>query len=51
MTPPARFAVIRFSSLAAPDDAAAKTTELSAWMQRRCLRHAGPASLAQYNPP
>jgi hypothetical protein len=50
-TPPARFAVIRFSGLARPDDVAAKTAELSAWMQHRHLRHAGPASLAQYNPP
>ena len=49
--PPARFAVIRFSGLARPDDIAAKTAELSAWMQRRHLRHVGPASLALYNPP
>lgn len=48
---PARFAVIRFSGLASADDVAAKTTELSAWIQRRQLRRAGPASLAQYNPP
>ncbi len=49
--PPARFAVIRFSGLAQPDDVAAKIVELSEWMQRRHLRRAGPASLAQYNPP
>ncbi len=51
VTPPARFAVIRFSGLARPDDVAAKTAELSVWMRHRQLRHAGPASLAQYNPP
>lgn len=51
VTPPARFVVIRFSGLARPDDVAAKTAELSAWMQHRHLRRAGPASLAQYNPP
>jgi hypothetical protein len=50
-TPPARFATIRFSGLARPDDVAAKTAELSSWMQQRHLRQAGPASLAQYNPP
>jgi hypothetical protein len=48
---PARFAVIRFTGLARPDGVAAKTAELSAWMQHRHLRHAGPAALAQYNPP
>jgi len=51
VTPPARFVVIQFSGLARPDDVAAKTAELSAWMQQRHLRRAGPASLAQYNPP
>ena len=51
VTPPARSAVIRFSGLARPDDVAAKTAELSAWMQHRHLRRAGPISLAQYNPP
>lgn len=50
-TPPTRFAVIRFSGVAQPSDVAAKTAELSAWMGRRHLRHAGPASLAQYDPP
>jgi DNA gyrase inhibitor GyrI len=50
-TPAARFAVIRFSGLARPDDVEARTATLSAWMQRRDLRPAGPASLAQYNPP
>jgi hypothetical protein len=50
-TAPARLAVIRFSGLAWPGDVAAKTAALSAWMQRRHLHQAGPASLAQYNPP
>jgi len=48
---PARFAVVRFSGLARPDDVTAKTTELTAWIQRRSLRAEGPPSLAQYNPP
>lgn len=51
VTPPARFAVIQFSGLAQPDDVAGKTAELSEWMRRRHLLPAGPASLAQYNPP
>ena len=51
VTPPARFAVIRFSGLARPGDVTTKTAELSAWMQNRHLRDAGPPSLAQYNPP
>jgi DNA gyrase inhibitor GyrI len=51
VTPPARFAVVRFSGLARPDDVARKTAELSAWMQNRHLHDSGPASLAQYNPP
>ncbi len=51
VTPPARFAINRFSGLARPHDVAAKTAELLEWMQRRHLRRAGPASLAQYNPP
>jgi hypothetical protein len=50
-TPPARFAVIRFSGLAEPGDVAAKTGDLRAWIARRQLRATGPASLAQYNPP
>jgi hypothetical protein len=50
-TPQTRFAVIRFSGVAQPDNVAAKTAELSAWMGRRHLRPAGPASLAQYDPP
>jgi len=50
-TPPTRVAVIRFSGLARPDDVAAKTEALLAWVQHRQLRPAGPPSLAQYNPP
>lgn len=50
-TPPARFAVVRFSGVARPDIVAKKTADLSAWMEKRNLGAAGPASLAQYNPP
>jgi hypothetical protein len=50
-TPPAQFAVIRFSGVAQPSNVAAKTAELSGLMQGRHLRPAGPASLAQYDPP
>lgn len=49
--PPARFAVVRFSGIARPESVAARTAELSAWMQGRQLRDAGPPSLAQYDPP
>ena len=49
--PPTRVAVIQFSGLAQPDDVAARTADLSAWMLRRHLQEAGPASLAQYDPP
>lgn len=51
LAPPARFAVVRFSGLADPDDVAAKTAELEGWMRHRHLRMAGPASLSQYDPP
>lgn len=50
-TPPTRFAVVRFSGVARTDLVATKTAELSAWMDKRRLDAAGPASLAQYNPP
>ena len=50
-TPPERFAVIRFSGLANPHDAEAKTVALSAWIQARRLKPTGPAALAQYDPP
>lgn len=49
--PPARFAVLRFSGLAQPDDVAARTAELAAMVQAKGLRVLGPSSLAQYNPP
>ncbi len=51
VAPSARFAVVRFSGLARPGDVTTKTAELSAWLRNRQLRDAGPASLAQYNPP
>jgi hypothetical protein len=51
LAPATRFAVIQFSGLARPDDVAAKTAELSTWIQNRRLRREGPPSLAQYNPP
>jgi hypothetical protein len=49
--PPARFAVLRFSGLAQPDDVAARTAELAALVQAKGLRVLGPSSLSQYNPP
>ena len=49
--PPACVAVIQFSGLARPDDVAAKTVELIAWIKSHHLHAKGPASLAQYNPP
>lgn len=48
---PARFAVLRFSGLAQPEDVAAKTDELLARVKSHHLRAIGPAALAQYNPP
>ncbi|MGO3932414.1 heme-binding protein [Rhodopseudomonas pseudopalustris] len=51
INPPARFAVVRFSGLARPDDVIAKTAELRIWIQQLRLREAGSPSLAQYNPP
>ena len=50
-TKPARFAVLRFSGLARPDDVRQRSAELLAWTKARKLRIAGPVSLAQYNPP
>jgi hypothetical protein len=49
--PPDELAVIRFSGVARPRNVAAKTAELSTWIQSRHLRQSGPAALAQYNPP
>lgn len=50
-TEPARFAVLRFSGLAKPDDVQAKSNELLAWVTSHGLHATGPVSLAQYNPP
>ena len=50
-TEPARFAVLRFSGLAKPDDVRERSAELLDWAKARKLRVAGPVSLAQYNPP
>ena len=47
VTLPARFAVIPFSGLTGPDEAAAKTAELSAWMQHRLF--AMPVPLLSLN--
>jgi len=51
LAPAARVAVIRFSGLAQPDNVAAKTLELAAWMKRNHLCGVGPTSLSQYDPP
>ena len=48
---PARFAVLRFSGLARPDDVEAKSNELLAQVTSHRLRAVGSVSLAQYNPP
>ena len=50
-TEPARFAVLRFSGLAKPDDVQIKSNELLAWVTSQGLHATGPVSLAQYNPP
>jgi hypothetical protein len=50
-TPPARFAVVRFSGVAGAANVQAKTADLTAWIKTRQLRAEGPASLAQYDPP
>lgn len=49
--PPARLAVLRFSGLAQPDEVAARSSELLAWVASHHLRATGPVTLAQYNPP
>jgi hypothetical protein len=48
---PSRVAVLRFSGVARSDAVAAKTAELDALAKAHNLRVAGPASLAQYDPP
>ena len=49
--PSSRFAVLRFSGLARPDDVAAKSAELIVSTKTHNLRAIGPVTLAQYNPP
>jgi hypothetical protein len=50
-TRPARFAVLRFSGLARPEDVRARSEELRALVKSHGLHATGPISLAQYNPP
>lgn len=50
-TPPARFAVLRFSGVARPDVVHDKSEQLRAWVQSHGLHAIGAVSLAQYNPP
>jgi hypothetical protein len=50
-TPPARFAVLRFSGLARPGTVEAKSKDLLMRLTAQGLRALGPVSLAQYNPP
>jgi hypothetical protein len=50
-TEPARFAVLRFSGLARPNDVQAKSGKLLALVKSHDLHAIGPVSLAQYNPP
>ncbi len=50
-TPPERVGVVRFSGLARPDAVETQTLQLEAWLERHGRRPAGPASLAQYDPP
>ncbi|UGB37222.1 SOUL family heme-binding protein [Frateuria soli] len=50
-TEPARFAVLRFSGLARPDDVRTRSDELLAWVKSHDLHATGRVTLAQYNPP
>lgn len=50
-TQPARFAVLRFSGRATPEDVQTKTSELRALVKSHELHAIGPIALAQYNPP
>ena len=50
-TEPARFAVLRFSGLAQPQDVETKSSELLSLAKSHDLHAIGPVSLAQYNPP
>jgi hypothetical protein len=49
--PAQRYAVVRFSGLARPDDVERRTEALTGFMERQHLRAAGASSLARYNPP
>lgn len=49
--PAQRYAVVRFSGLARPDDVERRTEALRAFMERQHLRAIGSPSLARYNPP
>lgn len=49
--PAQRYAVVRFSGLARPDDVERRTEALTGFMERQHLRAAGGPSLARYNPP
>jgi hypothetical protein len=51
VVPPARVAAIRFSGWATQSDLAAKAKELEACLKTHGLTPAGPAALAQYDPP
>lgn len=50
-TPPVRYATLRFSGLARPDEVSKQTGWLSTWIGQHHLKALGPATLAQYNPP
>lgn len=50
-TEPARFAVLRFSGVAGPNDMETKSSELLALVKAHDQSAIGPVSLAQYNPP
>jgi hypothetical protein len=50
-TEPARFAVLRFSGLAQPNDVQTKFNELLALVKSHHVHAIGSVSLAQYNPP
>jgi hypothetical protein len=51
VSPPARFAVVRFSGLADSHSVAVKTTEFEGFVRAQGLHPVGPAVLAQYDPP
>ena len=51
LLPATRFAVVRFSGLAGPDDVVEQTARLREFITRRQLKVAGSAALARYNPP